>query len=340
MTDRSSSAARHAFARRNRRYGRRARSPTRRDRERRQIVGVAPLDAAGPHDLAFMDNAEIRRRAGRDARRRLPRGPPVRGRKFPPRPSRWSRRQPYRAFAQVLARLFPSAARPGSSLRRRRASRRLASFILTARLEHGVGGRSGRRHRPARRDRRRERSSAPNAVIGPHVRIGRDCSIGPNASDAERADRQPRHHPSRRAASGRTASASPWARKAISRCRRSAGSSSRTTSRSAPTPRSTAARSRDTVIGEGTKIDNLVQIGHNVVIGRHCVIVAQVGISGSTTLGDFVVARRPGRRRRACPDRRRARRSPRSSNVNERRAGRRALGRNAGPARCATGSAR
>jgi UDP-3-O-[3-hydroxymyristoyl] glucosamine N-acyltransferase len=46
--------------------------------------------------------------------------------------------------------------------------------------------------------------------------------------------------------------------------------------------------SRDTVIGEGTKIDNLVQIGHNVVIGRHCVIVAQTGISGSTTLEDFV----------------------------------------------------
>jgi UDP-3-O-[3-hydroxymyristoyl] glucosamine N-acyltransferase len=46
---------------------------------------------------------------------------------------------------------------------------------------------------------------------------------------------------------------------------------------------------RDTVIGEGTKIDNLVQIGHNVVVGRHCVLVAQVGISGSTVLEDFVV---------------------------------------------------
>ena len=43
------------------------------------------------------------------------------------------------------------------------------------------------------------------------------------------------------------------------------------------------------MIGEGTKIDNLVQIAHNVVIGRHCVIVAQVGISGSATLEDFVV---------------------------------------------------
>jgi UDP-3-O-[3-hydroxymyristoyl] glucosamine N-acyltransferase len=46
---------------------------------------------------------------------------------------------------------------------------------------------------------------------------------------------------------------------------------------------------RDTVIGEGTKIDNLVQVAHNVVIGRHCVIVAQVGISGSATLEDYVV---------------------------------------------------
>ncbi|MCP4935446.1 MAG: UDP-3-O-(3-hydroxymyristoyl)glucosamine N-acyltransferase [bacterium] len=46
---------------------------------------------------------------------------------------------------------------------------------------------------------------------------------------------------------------------------------------------------KDTVIGQGTKIDNLVQIGHNVIIGQNCVIVSQVGISGSTELGDFVV---------------------------------------------------
>jgi len=44
----------------------------------------------------------------------------------------------------------------------------------------------------------------------------------------------------------------------------------------------------ETVIGEGTKIDNLVQIGHNVKIGKHCLLVSQVGISGSTELGDFV----------------------------------------------------
>ncbi|MGI9476198.1 MAG: UDP-3-O-(3-hydroxymyristoyl)glucosamine N-acyltransferase [Hyphomicrobiaceae bacterium] len=45
----------------------------------------------------------------------------------------------------------------------------------------------------------------------------------------------------------------------------------------------------DTIIGQGTKIDNLVQIGHNVVIGRHCVIVALTGIAGSCELGDFVI---------------------------------------------------
>lgn len=45
----------------------------------------------------------------------------------------------------------------------------------------------------------------------------------------------------------------------------------------------------DTVIGEGTKIDNLVQIGHNVRIGRHCALAAMVGIAGSTVVGDGVM---------------------------------------------------
>jgi len=49
------------------------------------------------------------------------------------------------------------------------------------------------------------------------------------------------------------------------------------------------ARFSRTVIGEGTKIDNLVQIGHNVVIGKHCILCSQVGISGSTTLEDYVI---------------------------------------------------
>ncbi|MCP4822538.1 MAG: UDP-3-O-(3-hydroxymyristoyl)glucosamine N-acyltransferase, partial [Shimia sp.] len=43
----------------------------------------------------------------------------------------------------------------------------------------------------------------------------------------------------------------------------------------------------NTEIGAGTKIDNLVQIGHNVVTGKHCLIVAQTGIGGSTQVGEF-----------------------------------------------------
>lgn len=49
------------------------------------------------------------------------------------------------------------------------------------------------------------------------------------------------------------------------------------------------ARFNSTVIGQGTKIDNLVQVGHNVRIGKHCLLCAQAGVSGSTVLEDYVV---------------------------------------------------
>ena len=49
------------------------------------------------------------------------------------------------------------------------------------------------------------------------------------------------------------------------------------------------ARFNRTSIGEGTKIDNLVQIAHNVIIGKHCIVCAQVGISGTAVLEDYVV---------------------------------------------------
>lgn len=49
------------------------------------------------------------------------------------------------------------------------------------------------------------------------------------------------------------------------------------------------ARFASTRIGAGTKIDNLVQVGHNCVIGRHCILCAGVGIAGSSELGNFVI---------------------------------------------------
>jgi UDP-3-O-[3-hydroxymyristoyl] glucosamine N-acyltransferase len=48
------------------------------------------------------------------------------------------------------------------------------------------------------------------------------------------------------------------------------------------------ARFGKTVVGEGTKIDNLVQVGHNCVIGKHCLVVSLTGIAGSTRLGNYV----------------------------------------------------
>src|SRR5262249_7747196 len=44
-----------------------------------------------------------------------------------------------------------------------------------------------------------------------------------------------------------------------------------------------------TVIGRGTKIDNLVQIAHNVIVGEHCLIISQAGIAGSSKLGNYVI---------------------------------------------------
>lgn len=47
---------------------------------------------------------------------------------------------------------------------------------------------------------------------------------------------------------------------------------------------------RDTIIGQGSRLDNLIMIAHNVVLGQGCVLVAQVGIAGSTRLGNYVIA--------------------------------------------------
>jgi UDP-3-O-[3-hydroxymyristoyl] glucosamine N-acyltransferase len=44
-----------------------------------------------------------------------------------------------------------------------------------------------------------------------------------------------------------------------------------------------------TIVGKGTKVDNLVQIAHNVTVGEHCILVSQCGIAGSTKLGNYVI---------------------------------------------------
>ena len=125
-------------------------------------------------------------------------------------------------------------------------------------------------------------------MIGPQVRIGRDCSIGPNATvlNALLGNRVILHPGVRVGQDGFGFAMGPRGHMKVPQIGRVIIQDDVEIGANTTIDRGA---SRDTVIGEGTKIDNLVQIGHNVVIGRHCVIVAQVGISGSTTLEDFVV---------------------------------------------------
>ncbi len=126
----------------------------------------------------------------------------------------------------------------------------------------------------------------PHAVIGPKVRIGRNCRIGAGASvtHALIGDRVIIHPGARLgqdgfgfASAGGKHFKTPQIGRVIVQNDVEIGANT-TIDRGAL---------RDTIIGEGTKIDNLVQIGHNVTVGRGCVIVAQTGVAGSTEICDF-----------------------------------------------------
>lgn len=129
---------------------------------------------------------------------------------------------------------------------------------------------------------------APNAIIGPSCRIGRDCFIGPAVSvlNALIGNRVIIHGGARIGQDGfgyvpgRTGPDKvPQLGRVIIQDDVEIGANT-TIDRGAL---------GDTVIGEATKIDNLVQIAHNVRIGRACVIAGHCGLSGSVTLGDGVM---------------------------------------------------
>ncbi len=129
---------------------------------------------------------------------------------------------------------------------------------------------------------------APHAVIGPGVQIGRECFIGPGASIVASfiGNRVTIHGGARIGQDGfgyvpgpSGLEKQPQIGRVVIQDDVEIGANS-TVDRGAM---------EDTVIGEGTKIDNLVQIAHNVRIGRHCAIAAHCGISGSVTIGDFVL---------------------------------------------------
>jgi UDP-3-O-[3-hydroxymyristoyl] glucosamine N-acyltransferase len=249
------------------------------------VSGVAPLETASGDALAYMDNpkyADALARTGARAclvSRRF-------AAKVPVATVALVTDQPYHAYAEILARLYPAAARPTSSFGASGVSP--GSFVHpTARLEHGVVVDPGAVIGPGAEIGTGTVIGA-GAAIGPQVRIGRDCSMAAGVSIANALiGNRVIIHPGARIgqdgfgyAMGRTGHRKvPQVGRVIIQDGVEIGANS-TIDRGA---------SRDTVIGEGTKIDNLVQIAHNVVIGRHCIIVAQVGISGSATLEDFVV---------------------------------------------------
>jgi UDP-3-O-[3-hydroxymyristoyl] glucosamine N-acyltransferase len=118
-----------------------------------------------------------------------------------------------------------------------------------------------------------------NAVIGPGVQIGRDCSVGPNASivHALIGDGVIVHPGCRIGQGGLQGGAgAPQAGRVIIQDGVQIGANA-TVDRGSD---------RDTVIGEGAIIDNLVQIGHNCALGRHCVIGAMVRVTSDVAAGE------------------------------------------------------
>jgi UDP-3-O-[3-hydroxymyristoyl] glucosamine N-acyltransferase len=248
------------------------------------IADVAPLDLAGPDDLSFIESnkyadALATTRAGACLM------PPRFESRAPDGLIVLRTNEPYRAFVAVHSLLYPQSLRP-SSLFEADDIAHGATVHRTARLESGVTVDPGAVIGP-RAEIGAGTLIAANAVIGPDVMIGRDCSIGAGCSimHALIGDRVVIHPGCRigQDGFGYLADASqqkvPQTGRVIIQHDVEIGAGTAID----------RGGIRDTVIGEASKIDNLCQIGHNVVIGRHCVVVAQSGLSGSVTLEDFAM---------------------------------------------------
>lgn len=195
-------------------------------------------------------------------------------------------KMPQTSFARAASLLHPQAMQPGSVMGETGVAAG-AHVHPEARLEDGVivdvGAVVG-----ADVEIGRGTVIGAGAVIGPGCRIGRNCSIGPQTTvQFAMIGNDVILHPGVRIGQdgfGYAPSPSgmvkiPQIGRVIIQDRVEIG---------ANTALDRGAMD-DTVIGEGTKIDNLVQIGHNVRVGRHCIIVGQVAVAGSVTIGDQVM---------------------------------------------------
>ena len=245
------------------------------------INDVRPLADATARDLSFLDNRKYLSQLV-ETRAAACLVLPAFAERVPGGTAALLTPEPYRSFGLALNLFYPDASRPKAA-----GAGVTVSIDATAQLEAGVivepGAVIGQQAHIGEGTR-----VAAGAVVGYRVAIGRDCYIGPQSTvtHALVGDRVTLHAGVRIGqdgfgyAMGRQGHLKvPQIGRVVIQDDVEIGANS-TIDRGAL---------KDTVIGEGSKIDNLVQIGHNVIMGRHCVIVAQSGISGSTELGDFVV---------------------------------------------------
>lgn len=247
----------------------------------RAIADVRALSDAGARDVSFLDNRKYLPQLEQTAAGFIF-VQPVFAARVPLHAAALVTKVPYRAFALALQKFYPDAMQPKAA-----TGPSGAAVDPSAQIEAGVVIEPGAIVGPEAMIGRGSRIAA-GAVVGFRVAIGRDCYIGPQSTvvHALIGDRVIIHAGARIGqdgfgfAMGREGHLKvPQIGRVVIQDNVEIGANT-TIDRGAL---------KDTIIGEGTKIDNLVQIGHNVVIGRHCVIVAHTGISGSTELGDFVV---------------------------------------------------
>lgn len=239
----------------------------------RKVSAVAPLGSAGPDEVAFLgDRKFIPQLAGTRA------GCVI----VPP-----SAVEGAPADAAVLVSREPQAAWARASIQFHRphaldaVSAAEAVEDDTVVLEPGVVlGRGVRIGRGSR--------IGANTVLGPGVQIGRDCVIGPNVSVAFAlvGDRVKLYAGARIGEAGFGAAGASTGPVDVPQLGRVILQDGVTVGANTCIDRGAY---DDTVIGENTKIDNLVMIGHNCVIGRGCLIAAHTGLSGSVTIGDGVM---------------------------------------------------
>ena len=248
------------------------------------VTDVAPIDLAGPADLTFIESNKYA-----DALATTRAGACLMPQRFESRAPGTlivlRTDQPYRAFVAVHRELYPQSLRPGSLFEASDVAPG-ATIHPTARLEGGVTVDPGTVIGP-RAEIGAGSIIAATAVIGPDVLIGRDCVIGAGCSIMHTLIGDGVViHPGCRIGQDGFGYIEGAGRQKIPQTGRVIIQNDVEIGAGTTIDRGGI---RDTMIGEATKIDNLCQIGHNVVIGRHCVVVALSGLSGSVTLEDFAV---------------------------------------------------